>query len=161
MAPKKKTAVAETAEEIAAREAQEQTARDAETDQARQAEVQAQAVSNDAAVKEAEEHAARQAEEQAQAATDEAAAEGRLPAEMAVTNPAPATEVEGASGAFVEPEIKEAIPVDHPSVDNNPRAGTSAVQNGGDFNDPNRLHPSDPDFTGQGLDLSVYGKAEK
>lgn len=38
--------------------------------------------------------------------------------------------------------------------------GTLAVQNEGDFNDPGRRHPSDPGFTGQGLDLSVYGKTE-
>lgn len=96
--------------------------------------------------------------EAAQAATDKAASEGRLPEEMAVTNPAPATEMDSASGAFIEPEIKAAIPADHPSIENNPRAGTSAVQNGGDFNDPGRRHPSDPGFAGQGLDLSVYGK---
>lgn len=54
----------------------------------------------------------------------------------------------------------DAIPVDHPAVDNNSRADTSAVQNGGDFNDPHRRHPSDPGFAGQGLDLSVYGKAD-
>lgn len=100
----------------------------------------------------------------AEAATEKAKDEGRLPESMAVTNPAPATEMDSASGAFIEPEIKKAIPVDHPSVENNPRAGTSAVQNGGDFNDPDRRHPSDPDFAGQGLDMSVYGekpKAEK
>lgn len=96
----------------------------------------------------------------AEAATEQAASEGRLPEEMAVTNPAPASEVDNAGGAFVEPEIKAAIPTDHPAVDNNPRAGTSAVQNGGDFNDPRRVHPQDPDFVGQGLDLSVYGKTE-
>lgn len=33
-----------------------------------------------------------------------------------------------------------------------------AGQNGGDRNDARWLHPSDPDFAGQGLDLSVYGK---
>ena len=96
----------------------------------------------------------------AEAATAEAAADGRLPESMAVTNPAPATEMDSASGAFIEPEIKAAIPTDHPAIDNNPRAGTSAVQNGGDFNDPRRIHPSDPNFVGQGLDLSVYGRAE-
>lgn len=93
----------------------------------------------------------------AEAATAQAAAENRLPETMAVTNPAPATEMESLSVAFIEPEIKQAIPTDHPAIDNNPRAGTSAVQNGGDFNDPRRVHPSDPDFVGQGLDLSVYG----
>jgi len=95
----------------------------------------------------------------AEAATAEAAAEGRLPESMALSNPEPATEMESPSGAFIEPDIKAAIPVDHPAIDNNPRAGTSAVQNGGDFNDPQRRHPSDPDFAGQGLDLSVYGSA--
>jgi hypothetical protein len=104
--------------------------------------------------------AAEQKEKQAeaaQAATDKAAAEDRLPETMAVTNPAPATEMDSASGAFIEPEIKQSIPVDHVAIENNPRAGTSAVQNGGDFNDPRGLHPSDPHFQGQGLDLSVYG----
>jgi len=108
------------------------------------------------------EAARREAERQvaaAEEATARAEEEGRLPTEMAVTNPAPATEMESPSGAFIEPEIKQAIPVGHPAVDNNPRAGTSAVQNGGDFNDPRRRHPSDPEFAGQGLDLSVYGKA--
>lgn len=107
----------------------------------------------------AEQEAAKRVEA-AQTETDQAKEEGRLPETMAVTNPAPATSMESPSGAFIEPEIKAAIPVDHPAVDNNPRAGTSAVQNGGDFNDPMRRHPSDPDFVGQGLDLSVYGKIE-
>lgn len=98
--------------------------------------------------------------EAAQAATDKAADEGLLPETMAVTNPAPASEMDSASGAFIEPEIKAAIPVDHPAIENNPRAGTSAVQNGGDFNDPVRRHPSDDGFQGQGLDMSVYGKTE-
>jgi hypothetical protein len=96
--------------------------------------------------------------EAAKSATAKAEEEGRLPETMAVTNPAPATEMDAASGAFIEPEIKNSIPVDHPAIENNPRAGTSAVQNGGDFNDPKRRHPSDPDFAGQGLDMSVYGK---
>ncbi len=95
--------------------------------------------------------------EAAEAATAQAAEEGRLPESMAITNPAPATKMDAASGAFIEPEILEAIPVDHPAIENNPRAGTSAIQNGGDFNDPRRRHPSDPDFAGQGLDMSVYG----
>ena len=107
--------------------------------------------------------AENEAEKQAQAAeaaTAAAAQDGKLPETMAVTNPAPATEVE-ASGAVVEQEIKDAIPLDHPAVDDNPRAGTSAIQNGGDYNDPRPLHPSDPEFAGQGLDMSVYGKIEK
>lgn len=110
----------------------------------------------------APEHAAEEKRDEraeaAEQATAKAEHEGRLPETMAVTNPAPATEMDAASGAFIEPEIKKAIPVDHPAIENNPRAGTSAVQNGGDFNDPIRRHPSDPGFTGQGLDMSVYGK---
>lgn len=99
--------------------------------------------------------------EAAEQATAKAEEEGRLPETMAVTNPAPATEMDAASGAFIEPEIKKAIPVDHPAIENNPRAGTSAIQNGGDFNDPVRRHPSDPNFAGQGLDMSVYGTLDK
>jgi hypothetical protein len=95
--------------------------------------------------------------ERAEAETKQAEDEGRLPESMAVTNPAPATTMDSASGAFIEPEIRDAIPVDHPSVENNPRFGTSAVQNGADFNDPSRRDPADPKFAGQGLDLSVYG----
>lgn len=102
--------------------------------------------------------AAEQKADAAEAETKKAADEGRLPESMAVTNPAPATEMESPSGAFIEPEIKQAIPTDHPVVDNNPRAGTSAVQNGGDFNDPRHRHPGEDGFVGQGLDLSVYGK---
>lgn len=108
----------------------------------------------------AEENRAQRAEA-AEQATKRAEDEGRLPETMAVTNPAPASEMDAASGAFIEPEIKKGIPTDHPAVENNPRAGTSAIQNGGDFNDPIRRHPSDPAFAGQGLDLSVYGTPAK
>ncbi|WP_139315224.1 hypothetical protein [Mongoliimonas terrestris] len=106
---------------------------------------------------------AEAAAEKAERATAAAEAEGRLPANSAVTNPAPAAEMDAASGAFMEPEIKAAVAAaaDHPAVENNPRAGTSAVQNGIDFNDPNRREPTDPKFAGQGLDLSVYGDAAK
>ena len=97
----------------------------------------------------------------AEDATARADEEGRLPETMAVTNPEPASEMDSASGAFIEPAIKQGIPVDHPAVDNNPRFGTSAVQNGADFNDPSRRTPNDPKFKGQGLDLSVYGAAAK
>lgn len=31
------------------------------------------------------------------------------------------------------------------------------AENGNDVNDPRHRHPSDPEFAGQGLDLSVYG----
>lgn len=47
----------------------------------------------------------------------------------------PATKVE-ASGAFIEPEIVDRIDVDHPAVDNNPRAGQPKIANQIDFNDP-------------------------
>lgn len=50
-------------------------------------------------------------------------------------SPAPATAVD-ASGSIMEPEAKAAIPMDHPAVDNNPRAGTTEVQNKADYNDP-------------------------
>lgn len=99
----------------------------------------------------------KQAEDQ----TARAEEEGRLPASGAVTNPAPATVMQSPSGAFIEPAIIESIPYDHPSVENNPRFGTSAVQNGADFNDPTGRYPNDPKFSGQGLDLSVYGEAGK
>ena len=121
--------------------------------------VDARKAAADNSQKVAEQDAAQRADA-AEAATAQAKEEGRLPESMAVTNPAPATTMESPSGAFIEPEIKASIPTDHPAVDNNPRAGTSAVQNGGDFNDPRKRHPSDPDFAGQGLDLSVYGKTE-
>lgn len=96
--------------------------------------------------------------EAAERATATADQEGRLPENTAVANPAPAETMNNAGGAFVEPEIIDGIPADHPSVENNPRLGTSAVQNGGDFNDPFGRNPGDDGFTGQGLDLSVYGK---
>lgn len=54
---------------------------------------------------------------------------------MTEDNLTPATKVE-ASGAFIEPEIVERIDVDHPAVDNNPRAGQPKVANQIDFNDP-------------------------
>jgi hypothetical protein len=41
-----------------------------------------------------------------------------------------------ASGAVQEPTVTKAIDVDHPAVDNNPRAGTTEAQNRIDFNDP-------------------------
>ena len=50
-------------------------------------------------------------------------------------NLTPATDME-ASGAFIEPEIVARIDVDHPAVDNNPRAGQPAIANQIDFNDP-------------------------
>lgn len=77
-------------------------------------------------------------------------------------NPAPATAADvEASGAIIEPSIKDAIDVDHESVDNNPRAGTSALQNAVDWNDANRRTPADRDFAGQGLDPAPYGTAAK
>ncbi|WP_193336173.1 hypothetical protein [Devosia beringensis] len=103
---------------------------------------------------------AAEAKAAAEAATAKAAGEGRLPENTAVTNPAPGNTMDPASGAFVEPAIIMGVPADHPAVENNPRKATSAVQNGQDFNDPVR-DPEDPGFLGQGLDMSVYGKAEQ
>lgn len=51
-------------------------------------------------------------------------------------NLTPAKEM-AASGAFIEPEIVARIDVDHPAVDNNPRAGQPKIANQIDFNDPN------------------------
>src|SRR3712207_6555591 len=99
--------------------------------------------------------AKNEAERPAKAAEDatvRATEENRLPESSAITNPAPATEMDSPSGAFVEQEIKQGIPVEHPAVDNNPRAGTSAVQNGQDFNDPAGRTPGDQNFVGQGID---------
>jgi hypothetical protein len=55
--------------------------------------------------------------------------------EPASIGAAKATNLEG-SGAYVEDGMKKAIPVDHPAVDNNPRAGTTVNMNRIDFNDP-------------------------
>ena len=49
----------------------------------------------------------------------------------------PATDFE-ASGAVIEPAAKEAVDMDHPAVDNNPRAGVPADSNRIDFNDPSK-----------------------
>lgn len=76
-----------------------------------------------------------------------------------IADPAPAPELDEASGAIVEPEIVQDVDVEHESVDNNPRAGTTAEQNAIDFNDANRRKPNDPDFVGMGLDPTPYGKA--
>ena len=45
-----------------------------------------------------------------------------------------------ASGAIAEPEITK-VP-DHPSVDNNPRAGVPAESNQIDFNTPSAIKPA-------------------
>lgn len=75
----------------------------------------------------------------------------------AIAKLAPATVLEDAPGAIIEPGITEAVDLRHPSVDANPRAGTSAAQNATDWNDPARARPSDDSFAGQGIDRSVYG----
>ncbi|MFC0340787.1 hypothetical protein [Paracoccus niistensis] len=74
-------------------------------------------------------------------------------------DPAPAAALEDASGAIIEPAITDAVDVSHESVDANPRAGTAAAQNAIDWNDPKRVRPDESDFTGQGVDPAVYGKA--
>jgi hypothetical protein len=55
--------------------------------------------------------------------------EGSKPADIA-----PGTEME-ASGAIIEEAAKK-VDLDHPAVDNNPRADTTVRQNQIDFNDP-------------------------
>lgn len=76
-----------------------------------------------------------------------------------IADPAPATQLEEASGAIIEPQITQAVDVTHESVDANPRAGTTATQNAIDWNDAKRARPEDDAFAGQGIDRSVYGKA--
>ena len=77
-----------------------------------------------------------------------------------VADPAPALGLEQAAGAIIEPAITDAVEVAHESVDANPREGTTAAQNAIDWNDPNRVRPDEADFTGQGIDRAVYGKAQ-
>lgn len=76
-----------------------------------------------------------------------------------IADPAAASGLEHASGAIIEAAITEAVDVTHESIDANPRAGTTATLNGIDWNDPKRVRPDEPDFTGQGVDRAVYGKA--
>ena len=71
----------------------------------------------------------------------------------------PAAALADASGAIIETAITKAVDVTHASVDASPREGTSTVQNAIDWNDPKRVRPDAPDFTGQGVDRAVYGKA--
>lgn len=98
-------------------------------------------------------------------APKDGAAEAKTPEQMAadrpdaVADPAPATGLDEASGAIVEPAITAAVDVSHEAVDANPRAGTTALQNAIDWNDAGRRDPADPRFAGQGIDLSVYGDA--
>ena len=77
-----------------------------------------------------------------------------------VADPAPAVGLEEASGAIIEPGVTDAVDVAHESVDANPREGTTAEQNDIDWNDPKRVRPDEADFTGQGVDPAVYGKAQ-
>ena len=90
----------------------------------------------------------------------EARGNDALPAMDSVADPAPAAALEDASGAIIEPAITDAVDVSHESVDANPREGTSPAQNAIDWNDPNRVRPDEADFTGQGIDRTVYGKAQ-
>ncbi|MFQ6553401.1 hypothetical protein AAD018_013770 [Aestuariibius insulae] len=75
----------------------------------------------------------------------------------APADPAPAEQIDSASGAIVEPEIVDGVQTDHPAIDDNPRAGTEAVQNRRDMNDPKNRRPGNTDFVGQGLDPAPYG----
>lgn len=92
--------------------------------------------------------------------TEDVPATGTGPTTGGVADPAPASALEDASGAIIEPAITDAVDVTHESVDANPREGTTAVQNAIDWNDPRRVRPDEPDFTGQGVDRAVYGKAD-
>lgn len=85
-------------------------------------------------------------------------ADVKKPESGAVENPSPATEMTDASGALMEPDIKKGVDVDHPAVESNPRARTTAIQNGTDWNDPRKRKPGDKDFVGQGLDPTPYGR---
>lgn len=78
--------------------------------------------------------------------------------EKGAENPGPAKGMDSASGAVIEPEIKEGVQMDHASVDANPREGTTAQQNARDMNDPRRRKPNDRDFAGQGIDPAPYGR---
>ncbi len=75
----------------------------------------------------------------------EAAAEAAQKMEEAGTNKsqpdpsdsqAEATTTTATSGATVEPEVVEALPMDHPAVDANPRRGLPPESSQIDFNDP-------------------------
>lgn len=81
--------------------------------------------------------------------------------EEGVESPAPADQMDSASGAIIEPAIKESVDLDHPAFDDNPRKGTTAEQNARDMNDPQRRTPADEDYVGQGLDPAPYGKPAK
>lgn len=74
-------------------------------------------------------------------------------------SPAPAQQMDSASGAVIEPEIKDGVDMSHPAIDSNPRKGTTARQNARDMNDPSRRTPNDEDYVGQGLDPAPYGKS--
>lgn len=74
--------------------------------------------------------------ERVAASKEHAEAEREALAEEASIGAAPSENID-ASGAIMEPDTKNEIDVDHPAVDNNPRAGTTVRQNQIDFNDPN------------------------
>lgn len=86
---------------------------------------------------------------------------GDAPSLDAPADPAPATDLQNPSGSIMEPEVAKAIDLTHESVDANPRAGTTSTQNATDWNDAKRAGPQDDDFSGQGLDCSVYGKGAR
>ncbi|MCJ8139570.1 hypothetical protein [Falsirhodobacter halotolerans] len=98
--------------------------------------------------------ATKKTDTKTEAPADEANATG-------IADPAPATTLEDASGAIIEPSITGDVDVSHESIDANPRAGTTAAQNQIDMNDPARRTPNDVDFAGLGLDPTPYGKKAK
>jgi hypothetical protein len=69
-------------------------------------------------------------------ATD-AAKPGALANQLA---PATAADIQ-ASGAISEPGATAGIPVEHPAIDNNPRAGVPDASNRIDLNDPGKSGP--------------------
>lgn len=83
------------------------------------------------------------------------------PTSSAIADPAPTNTMQVGSGAFTETVLLDAVDTSHPAVEGHPRAGTTSVQNGADWNDPFGRTPEDPDFAGQGIDRSVYGTPEK
>ena len=74
-----------------------------------------------------------------------------------IADPAPATRLEEASGAIIEPAIVEAVDVTHESVDANPRAGTTATQNAIHWNAAKPATPEHDEVAGQGIVRAVYG----
>ena len=72
--------------------------------------------------------------------------------------PAGAQGMDSASGAIMEPAIRQGVDTGHPAIDGSPREGTDPAQNARHMNDTRRRRPNDRDFVGQGIDPTPYGK---